>query len=239
MASVGNPPGGDPRGLPVPLLRTGPILDWYPVRGGRQPSGLSSCCKPCEDKEEQGCPGTPDPAEGIQTATCSTQPGDGRGPGGGGSAGTGPGGSGPWLVSRAAREHRDPYDADHLEHCAADARVPVPGKRRDWGCSSWISSGMGMIRNSPIYPTLAGRMSCGGRDRRGGAAAFRAHDQVQRTCWLALSAGETCTSAGAGESHWSDSLCVEVLVCLCVSFLGRSRPFNTPVSERATGPGLT
>ena len=102
MASMGNPPGGDPRGVAVPLLRTGAILDWYPVRGGGQPGGLTSCCKPCEDQEEQGCPGTPDPAEGIQTATCSTQPGDGRGPGGGGSAGTGPGGSGPWLASRAA-----------------------------------------------------------------------------------------------------------------------------------------
>jgi hypothetical protein len=28
----------------------------------------------------------------------------------------------------AACEHCDPHDADHLEHCAADTRLPVPGK---------------------------------------------------------------------------------------------------------------
>jgi hypothetical protein len=80
------------------------------------------------------------------------------------------------------------------------------GRRKDSASSSRFSSGMGMIRNFLLYPTFAGRMLCGGRDRRGGAAAFRAHDQVQRTCWLAPSARERCTSAGAGDTSSSYSV---------------------------------
>ena len=38
-------------------------------------------------------------------------------------------GASPFSDQRfAACEHRDPHDADHIEYCAADERVPVPGK---------------------------------------------------------------------------------------------------------------
>ncbi len=46
--------------------------------------------------------------------------------------------SGVWRITVldqrfAACEHRDPHNADHLEYCAADEHVPVPGQAQGLG----------------------------------------------------------------------------------------------------------
>ena len=43
-------------------------------------------------------------------------------------------GASPFLISvLRVREHRDPHDADHIEYCAAEERVSVPGQAQGLG----------------------------------------------------------------------------------------------------------
>ena len=83
--------------------------------------------------------------------------------------------SGVWRITVldqrfAACEHRDPHDADHIQYCAADERMPVPGKAQD-SASSWISSGMEIPRNPLPYQSGPGSVLRDGRYGGGEAAS--------------------------------------------------------------------
>ena len=57
-----------------------------------------------------------------------------------------------------------------------------------------------MIRNPLLYPTLAGRMSCGGRDRRGGTASFATPGRVAHLQAISTKV-RGCLPSDAGFTH--------------------------------------